>query len=95
MQYYSRLLLPQKWSAAARLERLQQVLAAMGLSHVEGTLVGGYLPGGIELRGVSGGEDKRLSVATGGCSWGWGGQGLQSWGAIHTCGCGLVKASPV
>jgi ABC-type multidrug transport system ATPase subunit len=27
--------------------------------------VGGYLPGGLALRGLSGGERKRLSIATG------------------------------
>ena len=36
----------------------------MGLGHTPTTLVGGMLPGGILLRGLSGGERKRLSIAS-------------------------------
>ncbi|GBF87651.1 ABC transporter G family [Raphidocelis subcapitata] len=63
--YYAALLLPRSWVPAQRRERVGLVLAAMGLSHTENTLVGGMLPGGIMLRGLSGGERKRLSIATG------------------------------
>ena len=109
--FYAALLLPGSWGAPARRERVAQVLAAMGLSHTEDTLVrksaqrpalpqkgdpihpyivravvgvcptcsppshytllrthaqvGGALPGGIQLRGLSGGERKRLAVAAG------------------------------
>jgi ABC-type multidrug transport system ATPase subunit len=45
-------------------EAIDYVLSAMGLSHTSKTLVGGVLPGGILLRGLSGGERKRLSIAT-------------------------------
>lgn len=44
---------------------LLQVLSAMGLKHKEKTMVGGTLPGGLMLRGLSGGERKRLSIAAG------------------------------
>ncbi|KAI8467922.1 MAG: hypothetical protein J3K34DRAFT_523385 [Monoraphidium minutum] len=63
--YYGSLLLPNHWGGPARRERVRQVLAAMGLSHTADTLVGGTLPGGILLRGLSGGERKRLSIAVG------------------------------
>ena len=108
--FYAALTLPGSWRAPARRERVAQVLAAMGLSHTEDTLVrnergaraclllmptrdgrrapglaalaaetrmlslytvharaqvGGALPGGIQLRGLSGGERKRLAVAAG------------------------------
>jgi ABC-type multidrug transport system ATPase subunit len=63
--YYATLTLPRHWSKATVKERIKEVLAAMGLSHTLNTLVGGTLPGGIILRGLSGGERKRLSIATG------------------------------
>jgi ABC-type multidrug transport system ATPase subunit len=37
----------------------------MGLKHKQRTMVGGTLPGGLMLRGLSGGERKRLSIAAG------------------------------
>ena len=45
--------------------RVSQVLESLGLSDVKDTLVGGWLPGGLSIRGLSGGEKKRLSIATG------------------------------
>jgi ATP-binding cassette subfamily G (WHITE) protein 2 len=63
--FYASLSLPGSWTSSAQRERVTQVLAAMGLSHTEDTLVGGPLPGGIQLRGLSGGERKRLAVAAG------------------------------
>ena len=36
-----------------------------GMLHARNTLVGGVLPGGLCLRGLSGGERKRVSVAVG------------------------------
>jgi hypothetical protein len=47
-------------SAARKAARVQEVLAALGLSHTAHTLVGGQLLGGLLLRGLSGGERKRL-----------------------------------
>jgi ABC-type multidrug transport system ATPase subunit len=40
-------------------------LANLGLSHTVDTPVGGTLPGGFNIRGISGGEKRRLSVAAG------------------------------
>ncbi len=39
------------------------LLAAVGLAGREAALVGGCLPGGLLLRGLSGGERKRLTIA--------------------------------
>ncbi|GBF93870.1 ABC transporter G family [Raphidocelis subcapitata] len=45
--------------------RIADVLCSMGMLHARDTLVGGELPGGLMLRGLSGGERRRLSVAVG------------------------------
>eukprot|EP00877_Chromochloris_zofingiensis_P013185 jgi/Chrzof1/811/Cz01g29200.t1 len=63
--YYGTLVLPQKWNGRMRMDRINEVLTAMGLKHTENTLVGGPLPGGIQLRGLSGGERRRLGIAAG------------------------------
>lgn len=41
----------------------RRLLARMGLAHVWDLQVGGVLPGGLTLRGCSGGERKRLAIA--------------------------------
>ncbi|GBF91998.1 ABC transporter G family [Raphidocelis subcapitata] len=63
--FHAALTLPRGTSRQQRGARAEEVLAAMGLLGTRGTLVGGVLPGGISLRGLSGGERKRLSVAVG------------------------------
>jgi ABC-type multidrug transport system ATPase subunit len=63
--YASVILPPEKFNATQRHERVVEVLAALGLGHAHKTLVGGTLPGGLMLRGLSGGERKRLAVAAG------------------------------
>ena len=37
----------------------------VGLGEAKNTMVGGLLPGGVQFRGLSGGERRRLSIATG------------------------------
>ncbi|GBF91578.1 hypothetical protein Rsub_04318 [Raphidocelis subcapitata] len=64
-QLYSALTLPAGTSPAAAAARMDEVLAAMGMGHARDRLVGGVLPGGLLLRGLSGGERKRLWVAVG------------------------------
>jgi ATP-binding cassette subfamily G (WHITE) protein 2 len=59
------IILPSTWTAARRKARISEVLAEVGLAHARATVVGGTLPGGLMLRGLSGGERKRLSVASG------------------------------
>ncbi|KAF6255774.1 hypothetical protein COO60DRAFT_1533203, partial [Scenedesmus sp. NREL 46B-D3] len=65
MSFYADIILPKTWSKADRRARVVEVLAAMGLKHKQRTMVGGTLPGGLMLRGLSGGERKRLSIAAG------------------------------
>ncbi|KAF8066171.1 abcG22 [Scenedesmus sp. PABB004] len=65
LRFYARVILPATWPTARRAERLSEVLDAVGLGHAQHTLVGGTLPGGLMMRGLSGGERKRLSIAAG------------------------------
>ncbi|KAI8470965.1 MAG: hypothetical protein J3K34DRAFT_520870 [Monoraphidium minutum] len=65
MRFYSSIILPESMGRAGRQARLEEVLGAMGLGTHHKTLVGGTLPGGLMLRGLSGGERKRLSIAVG------------------------------
>jgi ATP-binding cassette subfamily G (WHITE) protein 2 len=65
LQFYAGVSLPPSWGAARAAARVEEALCEMGLSHARLTLVGGELPGGLLLRGLSGGERKRLSIAAG------------------------------
>ncbi|EFJ44829.1 hypothetical protein VOLCADRAFT_47392, partial [Volvox carteri f. nagariensis] len=62
---HAALVLPPAIGPAGSRKRCTEVLAAMGLGRQGSTLVGGTLPGGLVLRGLSGGERKRLAIATG------------------------------
>lgn len=62
---YAALTLPRGTPAGAASARADEVLAAMGMHRARDRLVGGVLPGGLLLRGLSGGERKRLWVAVG------------------------------
>ena len=65
MRFYAAIALPSEMGRAGRQQRAEEVLSAMGLGTHHKTLVGGTLPGGLMLRGLSGGERKRLSIAVG------------------------------
>jgi ABC-type multidrug transport system ATPase subunit len=65
LNFYASLTLPSSWSKSERKHRVTDVLTAMGLKHRQKTMVGGTLPGGLMLRGLSGGERKRLSISAG------------------------------
>jgi ABC-type ATPase involved in cell division len=65
MQFYAGIILPRTWAASRRAARVSEVLQEMGLAHAQRTLVGGQSPGGLLIRGLSGGERKRLSIAAG------------------------------
>lgn len=52
-------------STAERHARMDTVLDRMGLLKVKHSKVGGALPGGLAVRGMSGGEQRRLSIACG------------------------------
>jgi ABC-type lipoprotein export system ATPase subunit len=60
---YASLLL--RLGAAGRRARCEEMLTVMGLAGGARTLVGGELAGGHMLRGLSGGERKRLAIACG------------------------------
>jgi ATP-binding cassette subfamily G (WHITE) protein 2 len=68
--YHAALTLPTS-SIGQRKERIHIVLQEIGLAHVASSLVGGMLPGGILLRGLSGGERRRLAIATVLMAGGW------------------------
>jgi ABC-type sulfate/molybdate transport systems ATPase subunit len=65
MNFYADIILPKTFDKPERRARVDEVLSAMGLKHKAKTMVGGTLPGGLMLRGLSGGERKRLSIAAG------------------------------
>jgi len=65
MNFFASIVLPPHVPKAQRKERAADVLAVVGLGAHHKTLVGGSLPGGLLLRGLSGGERKRLSIAAG------------------------------
>jgi ABC-type ATPase involved in cell division len=65
MRFYAAIILPDSMGRAGRRQRVEEVLSAVGLGTHHKTLVGGVLPGGLMLRGLSGGERKRLSIAAG------------------------------
>jgi ATP-binding cassette subfamily G (WHITE) protein 2 len=65
MRFYSAIILPDSIGRSGRQQRVEEVLGAVGLGTHHKTLVGGVLPGGLMLRGLSGGERKRLSIAAG------------------------------
>lgn len=56
---------PQAVDAEERKARIEDVLRIMGLWKARYTQVGGALPGGILVRGLSGGEKRRLSIGCG------------------------------
>jgi ATP-binding cassette subfamily G (WHITE) protein 2 len=61
--FHATLTLPKAVSHEERQSRMEDVLRTMGLWRARGTQVGGALPGGILVRGLSGGEKRRLSIA--------------------------------
>lgn len=52
-------------TSSERNHRMEEVLGSFGLLDVRETLIGGWLPGGLSIKGLSGGEKKRLSISTG------------------------------
>ena len=63
LQFHARLRIGGRRSAADVEERMRMVLETMGLWRSRNTQVGGTLPGGINVRGLSGGEKRRLTIA--------------------------------
>ncbi|KAK9808556.1 hypothetical protein WJX73_008341 [Symbiochloris irregularis] len=65
LAFYARLSLPEDITRYERRDRMETILETMGISKVRFSMVGGYMPGGVIVRGLSGGERRRLSVACG------------------------------
>eukprot|EP00884_Botryococcus_braunii_P015944 jgi/Botrbrau1/3032/Bobra.0070s0028.1 len=61
----SRLRLPSHVSTAERYQLMDNILQSMGLAKVRHSQVGGLLPGGLYVRGISGGERRRLNISCG------------------------------
>lgn len=57
LSYAAALRLPRHMTAAQRAERVEAVLAALGLAKCRDTIIGGFF-----RRGISGGERKRVSI---------------------------------
>ncbi|BDA40680.1 ABC transporter G family member 22 [Coccomyxa sp. Obi] len=57
--------LPQTFSGSDKEALMLESLRSMGLLKVKNSQVGGLLPGGLTVRGISGGEKRRLSIACG------------------------------
>ncbi|GAX77856.1 hypothetical protein CEUSTIGMA_g5298.t1 [Chlamydomonas eustigma] len=63
--FHAMMLLPTVTSRAEVNLRVSSALEVMGLQNQAETLVGGQLMGGLTLRGISGGEKRRLAIAAG------------------------------
>ena len=63
MMYYAKLRLPSGMTSGEMEECCRSIIHQMGLAAQIDYRVGGPLPGGITLRGLSGGQKRRLSIA--------------------------------
>ncbi|EGG18935.1 ABC transporter G family protein [Cavenderia fasciculata] len=62
LRFYADLKLPTSWTNKEKEERITSVLDQIGLSHRADAKIGGILPGGIHVRGLSGGEKRRVTI---------------------------------
>eukprot|EP01133_Synstelium_polycarpum_P002645 gene2645-3050_t len=62
LRFYADLKLPSNLTTQQREERVQGVLEQIGLVHKADSKIGGMLPGGIMVRGLSGGEKRRVTI---------------------------------
>ena len=65
MLFQAHMRMPRAVPAAAKCARARGLLAAAGLQGKEDMRIGGQLPGGFPVRGLSGGERRRLSLCCG------------------------------
>lgn len=63
LHFHARLRAERGTPARALASRIEAVLDAMGLARAASTAVGGLLPSGQAVRGLSGGERRRLTIA--------------------------------
>jgi len=59
LQYHAQMRMPRWSTKEQKQDRIGEVLRLVGLRKALHTMVGGVLPGGLSLRGLSGGEKKR------------------------------------
>jgi len=62
LTFYAEFGLPLSMTKSEKEERVQNVMDLMALNHIQRTFVGGQLGAGISVRGVSGGEKRRVSI---------------------------------
>ncbi|CAJ1376866.1 unnamed protein product [Effrenium voratum] len=65
VEFYADLTMPRQISSHMRRRAVSERLQSVGLADKEGKFVGGRLPGGFSIRGLSGGERRRLNIAAG------------------------------
>jgi len=63
--FYAELTMPKQVSKKMRQQAVSERLQSVGLADKESKFVGGRLPGGFSIRGLSGGERRRLNIAAG------------------------------
>ncbi|KYQ91364.1 ABC transporter G family protein [Tieghemostelium lacteum] len=65
LRFYADLKLPSSWTNREKNERIDSVLDQIGLTHRADAKIGGMLPGGLHIRGLSGGEKRRTTLGCG------------------------------
>ncbi|EGC37539.1 hypothetical protein DICPUDRAFT_53928 [Dictyostelium purpureum] len=64
IKFYADLKLPDM-TEEDKVNRVEQVIEDVGLTHRRDAMIGGILPGGIFIKGLSGGEKRRVSIGCG------------------------------
>ncbi|CAK9092297.1 ABC transporter G family member 22 (ABC transporter ABCG.22), partial [Durusdinium trenchii] len=65
VEFYAELTMQKQVSKEMRSRAVSERLQSVGLADKETKFVGGRLPGGFSIRGLSGGERRRLNIAAG------------------------------
>jgi len=61
--FYANMCLPFATGGRAKADRVLRTLEILELDQVKDTAIGGELPGGLAVRGISGGQKRRVSIA--------------------------------
>eukprot|EP00743_Colponemidia_sp_Colp-15_P009465 GILK01010348.1.p1 GENE.GILK01010348.1~~GILK01010348.1.p1 ORF type:complete len:618 (+),score=86.96 GILK01010348.1:95-1948(+) len=62
LRFYADLRLPTSWTSAEKDNRITSVLKSVLLEGKRDSMVGGVLPGGLNIRALSGGEKRRVTI---------------------------------